>query len=174
MISSPYEAAFAAFVNTVYDMPGLSRLVDDLTLVERSLFKEKTGTISEKVKDYLTGRVLTIFQEIELAALEPQDDRKQLEFVRDLISFLNNLPQVRVTIAFDPTVSYVIKLNNVISQQAGKKVIFDIVIDDKIIGGAIFEYKGRICEQTLQSKLESKLSDLIDKAYEVGKVAAAG
>ena len=167
MNKSPYENAFVAFANIVYDTSQLKRLIDNLNLIERSLFKNKEGTISAKAKDYLTGVVISIFQEIEQAGLEPQGDQKQLQFLKDLVSFLNNLPVVKVTIAFDPATSYVIKLNNQISTMAGKKLVVEIYVNDKVIGGAIFEYHGKILEQTLQNKLESKLSDLVEKMYAV-------
>ena len=160
-MKSNYQQAFAAFANTVYDLPSVTRLLDELRLVERSLFKEKPGTISAKAKDYITGRIISIFEEIELAGLEPADDRGQLELLRDVIAYLSNLPQVKVTLAFDPTASFINRLNGQISDQTRTKVILDVVVDDHIIAGAIFEYGGKISESTLQNKLELTLSTLI-------------
>lgn len=158
--SSP---AFSAFANTIYDTATLNRLIDDITLIERSLFKGKSGPISVKARDFTTGRIIPVFEEIEKAGLEPTNESKQLAFLKDLASFLQALPVVKVTVAFDPTSNLVVKLSNQLSQVLGKKVILDLVIDENVIAGAIFEYKGMRSEQTLQEKLELQIRGLLDQ-----------
>ncbi len=165
MTSSQYETAFGAFANTIYDVNDLSRLVDELNLVERSLFKDEAGTIYDKARDYLSGGVLSIFEQIEKAGLEPEGDQKQLQFLKDLVSFLNNLATIKVTIAFEPTRSFVMRLNNQISASIGKKCVLDIVIDESVIAGAVFEYKGKAVEKTLKSDLYNVLVTMVGKTY---------
>ncbi len=162
-MNSASESAFAAFANTVYDTASLNRIIDDLTLIQRSLFKDKTGPISVKARDYTTSNIIPIFEEVEKAGLEGTTDQKQLQFLKDLVSFLQNLPIVKVTIAFDPTQSLIVKLSNQLSGFVGNKVILDLVIDGSVIGGAIFEYRGRRAGQTLQDKLEGELKELITR-----------
>lgn len=159
------DAAFSAFANTIYDTNGLTRLIEDISLIERSLFKDKTGTISQKARDYLTGGAIAVFEDIEKAGLEPKEDQKQLQFLKDLVSYLQNLPTVRLTVAFDPTHSYLVRLNNQISGFLAAKIILDITVDESIIGGAIFEYKGKIADWTLQKNLQDELVVLVEKAY---------
>jgi len=153
--------AFSAFANTIYDTAGLNRLIDDLTLIERSLFKDKSGPISAKARDFTTGNIIPVFEEIEKAGLEPTTEAKQSAFLKDAAGFLQALTVVKVTIAFDPTFNLVIKLSNQLSQFLGKKVILDLIIDENIIGGAIFEYNGLQSTQTLQTKLESQIKGLL-------------
>ncbi len=159
--------AFTAFANTIYDTVGLNRLIDDITLIERSLFKDKEGPISTKAKDFTTGAIIPIFEEIEKAGLEPQGDQKQQQFLKDLVKFLNTLPRIKVTIAFDPTQSLIVRLNNQLSTIVGTKVILEMVIDEALIGGAIFEYNGRQSGLTLQEKLDSEIITLVSKAYPI-------
>ena len=156
---------FTAFASTIYDVTGLNRLNEQLNLIERSLFKDKKGTISSKARDYLSGRIISIFEEIEKAGLEPIEDQKQLQFIKDLVRYVRSLPVVKVTIAFEPTHSFIMKLNNQISASVGKKVILDTIIDEDVIGGAIFEHNGRISEQTLRTKLHDSLEVLVERAY---------
>jgi len=44
------------------------------------------------------------------------------------------------------------------------KTILDIIIDENVIGGAIFEYKGKISDQTLKNKLHDELVGLVEKS----------
>lgn len=160
-----FDAAFTAFANTIYDVTDLSRLLDEINLIERSLFKDKTGTIYEKAKDYLSTKVLNVFLQIEETGLEPDGDQKQLQFLKDLVNFLHNLPLVKATVAFEPNKTFVMKLNNQISAILAKKVILNLIIDESVIGGAIFEYRGKTSEQTLKKKLDDMLVNLVEKEY---------
>ena len=78
---------------------------------------------------------------------------------------MQNLPVIKVTIAFDPTQSLVVRLSNQISAIVGSKIILDMTIDESVIGGAIFEYKGRRSLQTLQDKLEGEIKTLINSTF---------
>lgn len=160
------ETALLAFANIIYDTVGLSRLVDQINLVERSLFKAKPGTISDKARDYLSGNVISVFEQIEKAGLEPTDDQGQLQFLKDLLTYLSNLLRVKVTVAFEPTYSFVMKLNNQISEVLGKKVIVDLTIDESVVGGAVFEFRGKSSDFTLKNKLNAELAGQISQPAE--------
>ena len=164
-MKTSYDVAFSAFANTIYETTGLNRLIDNITLIERSLFKNKTGPISQKARDFTTGNIIPIFEEVEKAGLVAGTDEKQLQFLKDLANFLQNLPVIKVTMAFEPTQSLVVRLSNQISAIVGQKIILDLTIDESVIGGAIFEYKGRRSLQTLQDKLEGEIKTLINSTF---------
>lgn len=147
------NTAFIPFVATVYETEGLLRLLDELELVARSLFRGKESPISAKARDFTTSSIIGIFEELEKTGLEPAGDRAQAKFLKDLTAYLKLIPVVKVTIAFAPTNTYLMKLNSEISAVVGTKVILDIVINSYVIGGAVFEYKGKVSRQTLDEKL---------------------
>ena len=158
------EAAFIPFVNTINETEGLFRLINLLMGAARFLFKNKEGWISQKASDFLPANLAAIFAEIEERGLEPVGDHKQMQFLKDLITCLRDLPEVRVTLAFGPTNNFVVRLNKVISDAVGRKVILDIIINQYIIGGAIFEYQGKVSEHTLAERLDQVIGDLIKQA----------
>ena len=160
---SAYEVAFVPFANSINDTEGLFRLLDQITTVERFLFKDRQGTIRQKASDFLSANLVSIFAEIEERGLEPEGDSGQMQFLKGLATYLRDLPQVKVTMAFEPTNNFVAKLNSEISNVVGKKVILDMIINQYIIGGAIFEYNGRVSEQTLAGRLDEVIEDLIKK-----------
>ena len=162
MIKSAFDqSAFIPFANLVVDTNGLYRMINDLATVQRSLFKNKEGTISEKSKDFLVSDLALVFAEVEKNGLEPPGDAKQQEFVRDLITFLRDLPVVKLTIAFGPTTTFLSRVNQQISTVIGRKAVLDVVVNEYIMGGVIFEYNGRVRQDTLDEKLNKTVADLV-------------
>lgn len=151
------ETAFTPFVNLIYDTADLYKLIDQITTLERFLFRDKEGTLVQKGSDFLPANLQDIFLELENRGLEPADDQNQLEFLKDLVSNLRKVPSVKVTLAFEPTKTFVINLNRQISALCGQKMVLDILVNQSIVGGAIFEYKGKVSEFTLASKLNESI-----------------
>jgi len=153
--------AFIPFVNKVNDAAELPQLLADLNNIARFLFKGKEGTIFDKAKDFIPSYLVPIFQELEKAGLEPQGEGNQQKFLNELILYLGKLPRVKITLAFEPTRDLINNLNGLISQEADKKVILEIIVNQFIVGGAIFEYRGKVFKDTLEDKLNSSLFNLI-------------
>lgn len=153
--------AFRPFENSIFDMRGLLGILDDLELVERSLFRGREGTISAKARDFTNSSILGIFEEIEKAGLEPTQEQKQVKFLKDLAQYLRSLPTVRVTLAFAPTNTFLEKLASQMSSYMGRKTILDLLVNEYIVGGAVFEFGGKISRETLDSKLEEALGKLV-------------
>lgn len=153
-----YTPAFKAFENSVYDLRGFLRMLDDLELIERSLFRGKEGAISFKARDYATSSIIGLFEDIEKTGLEPTTDQKQKLFLNDLISYLKSLPIVKITLAFAPTNTFLERLGAAISTQVGTKTLIDVLVNEYIVGGAIFEFRGNISKQTLDVPLEQALA----------------
>lgn len=164
MIKSEFDqTAFIPFSNLIVDTNGLYRMINELTTVSRSLFKNIEGMISEKSRDFLASDLVNVFLEVEKGGLEPAGDAKQQEFVNDLILYLRDLPIVKVTIAFGPTNTYLARINQQISTMIGRKVVLDVLVNEYIMGGAIFEYNGRVKRDTLDDKLAKTVTELVSK-----------
>ncbi len=155
-------SAFKPFESIIFDTRALLRILDDLALIERSLFRAKEGFISQKARDFTTSSTLLLFDEIEKMGAEPTGDKNQLNFLHDLIEYLKRLPQVKVTLAFSPTNNFIEKISTQISNLLGKKAILDVLVDEYIVGGAVFEFEGRISRQTLDIQLESVLKKFVN------------
>lgn len=160
---SQQVVAFSPFVNSIYDIGGLMTLLEEISLIQRTLFRGKEGLISQNAKDFTTGNIITIFEELEKTGLEPVTDQKQMKFLQDLVVYVKKLPIVKVSIAFEPTNTFLIKLNSQISVVLGKKIILDIVINQYLVGGAVFEYSGKVGRYTLDNELENVLKKLVDQ-----------
>lgn len=163
MSSQFADSAFVPFDNIINDVNDLFALIDNIDSAQRFLFKGKEGTISQKASDVMPINLAALFLEIERLGLEPKGDSLQIKFLKDLLVHLRSLPQVKVTLAFNPTKSFITRLNSQISSQIGKKVILEIFVDQYIIGGAIFEYRGKIREYTLATKVKEAIEKRVKK-----------
>lgn len=157
MTTPDVNIAFKPFENSIYDLGGFLRMIGDLELIERSLFRGKEGTISFKARDFTTSGIINLFLDIEKTGLEPATDQKQKRFLLDLVSYLKTLPVLKLTLAFTPTNTFLERLSNQISTIVGIKTLLDVLVNEYIVGGAIFEFKGKISKQTLDEQLEGVL-----------------
>lgn len=155
------DSALVIFANMVNDTQGVSYLIDQLEGLKRFLFKDKEGTISEKTDVSLAQNLLPVFAEIEEKGLEPATDPAQLQFLDSVINNLKNLPCVKTILAFEPSETFIARLNSDISAEIGQKVILELVVDRHIVAGAIFEYEGKVFGDTLEEKLSLALARLV-------------
>lgn len=155
------KSAFLPFANSINDTGEQVRLLDQVATIGRFLFKGKEGAITQKASEYLPSDLASIFLELEEKGLEPAGDDRQMAFLDSLIKYLKAMPQVGVTLAFTPTNNFITRVNSVISNELGKKVVLDIIINQYIIGGANFEYKGKFREDNLGQKLDTVIVNLM-------------
>lgn len=155
------KAVFIPFVSTVYDTNGMYLLIEQLEGLKRFLFKDKEGTISQKAGTFLSSNIASILSQLETLGLEPADDEKQLQLLDAIIEYLTNMPKVRVTLAFEPSITFVNKLNGVISKELGQKVILDISVNQFIFAGAVFEYNGKVKDYSLGQKVDDYIGGYI-------------
>jgi hypothetical protein len=157
------KAVFIPFVSSVYDTNGMYLLIEQLEGLKRFLFKDKDkeGTISRKAGTFLSSNIASILGQLETLGLEPQDDEKQLQLLDAIIEYLTNMPKVKVTLAYEPSITFVNKLNGIISKEVGQKVILDISINQFIFAGAVFEYNGKVKDYSLGQKVDDYIGGYI-------------
>lgn len=155
------KAVFIPFVSTVYDTNGMYLLIEQLEGLKRFLFKDKEGTISRKAGTFLSSNIASILGQLETLGLEPADDEKQLQLLDAIIEYLTNMPRVKVTLAFEPSITFVNKLNSVVSKEIGQKVILDISVNQFIFAGVVFEYNGKVKDYSLGQKVDDYIGGYI-------------
>ncbi|KKR50745.1 MAG: hypothetical protein UT84_C0007G0016 [Candidatus Curtissbacteria bacterium GW2011_GWA1_40_16] len=155
------KAVFTPFVNAVYDTNGMYLLIEQLEGLKRFLFKDKEGTISRKAGTFLSSNIASILSQLETLGLEPGDDEKQLQLLDAIIEYLTNMPKVKVTLAFEPSITFVNNLNSVVSKEIGQKVILDISVNQFIFAGAVFEYNGKVKDYSLGQKVDDYIGGYI-------------
>ncbi len=159
------EQIFKIFLSGIKDTKGLYRLVDQLHSLAKELYHNQEGTITQKLQGKMLPSLQAIFQWLEQNNLEPNGDAEQKAFIDAIVTYLNKVPQVKVTLAFEPDDSFTAKLNEQISGLAGEKIILDILVNHHIVGGLTLEYRGKYrdysVEQRVDGYLEEKLQQML-------------
>jgi len=159
------EKVSQIFLNGIKDTKGLDRLVAQLQDMGRQLYHNEQGLITEKLKGKMLPSIEAIFLWLEQKGLEPQTDAEQKRFLDEIVNNLLKVPQVKVTIAFEADNLFISKINDQISQALGEKIILDILVDESIVGGAIFEYAGKHRDYSVAPKVESFLKEKVGKYF---------
>jgi len=160
------KAVFTPFANNVYDTNGMYLLIEQLEGLKRFLFKGKQGEvvgemITAKAGTFVSSNMASILGQLETLGLEPIGDEKQLQFLDAIIAYLQNMPRVKVTLAFEPSITFIERLNSIISKEIGQKVVLDISIDQFIFAGAVFEYEGKVKDYSLGQQVNDFIGGYI-------------
>lgn len=142
------------FANNLFSTRQLYQLIDQLNNLVKDLYHNKIGTINAKIDGALPANLVGLFQEIETKNLEPTGDEGQKRFLEELVAQLKKLTLAKVTLAFEPNDEFVAKLSSEITGIVGKKVIIDISVEPKIVGGLLLEYQGHYRDYSLRSKVD--------------------
>lgn len=161
------------FLNGVKDTKGLYRLIDQLDSINKELYHNQEGTITQKLKGKLLVSIESIFVWLEQNNLEPSGDGEQRAFIEEIGNYLKKVPQVKTTLAFEPDDQFSAKLNDQISSLVGQRIILDIEVNHHIVGGVVLEYQGKHRDYSVEPKvdqyLKEKLSNFFAVAVEEGK-----
>lgn len=153
------KTIYIPFLALVWDTSDVHNIEQQTESIKRFLFKGKEGTIVEKAGPVLSGTMAKILKEFEERGLEPKDDDRQQRFLESILEFLKSIPRVKITLAFEPSITFIRRLNDEISKEVGQKVILDIIINQFIVAGATFEYNGKIRDLSLAQKIDDFIAD---------------
>lgn len=150
-------------ISNIKTTESLGIFLEDLEEASRWVYKGGSKALSEK----LQGKVGEEFRQ-KLANFEDSgqlpSSRKDLsDFFKGIEKILGKIPVLKLKLAFLPTKEFLTKLVDWMGKQTGKKVFFDIEVNEDVIGGCIFEYQGEYRDYSLGEKLEATLEEEIQR-----------
>lgn len=155
---------FSIFASSITDTKILYLLIDKLRAISKELYHNQEGTITQKVKN-INPSLVAIFNYLEQNGLEPTGDAAQKDYLENIIKYLQRLPIVKITTAFEPDDTFSTRLNEVITNLINKKIVLDITVNHHIVAGIILEYNGKFAdysyEQATDKFLATKLSTFL-------------
>ena len=106
-------------------------------------------------------RLFTIDQAAVLNKYITHDDDIK-STVSQLIKLADQLPQLNLTIAFNPTLTFIHKIYQQLTQKLSTNFVINITVDPNLIGGVIVDFKGNHTDLSVKKSLDQiKLSSLI-------------
>ncbi len=82
------------------------------------------------------------------------------EEIREISDQINELVRVKLTTAFEPSVSELKELSERISKYFGCKVIVERKIDTEVLGGFILEGDGKLMDMSVRGQIKKILSNV--------------
>ena len=113
----------------------------------------------ELVKKIRTKEELVSFLE-EIAHLRKIKDKEE-QPTKELEKYLRSLPEIKLEIAFSPENNFLEKISQWFEKELGQKIILDLTVNPKIVGGAIIEYQGNWRDFSLAKEIDKLISQKI-------------
>jgi len=147
------EKLFEKLANKIITKEDLILILEEIEIAKNLLFQKPEILLSEKLKN----KVSESFKK-EIENLEKEEKyislEKFSEFFDNFKEFLLKIPIVKLEIAFEPRESFILEINEWFKKNLGKKVILDLFVNPKIVGGAKIEYQGKWKDYSLSKKIE--------------------
>lgn len=135
-----------------------TREVDDLsseidTLIS-ALFKSEKILLEKALASISSNSAKKITEIFEKFNLDMTDKEIVRNFLDTLKALIRKFKVIKLILAFDPTRETIENIHEYVSENIGIGYIFDIDIDESLMGGAIVTFNGKYCDFTLKKRLE--------------------
>lgn len=155
------------------------------TKSEAADFAMKIVTLNEKLYETsfnLEETLLTLFglqkKEHFLKLLTQQEvpltaNGKIKEFLTKLSDHIAKLPVLSLTIAFEPTQKTLKTFSDWFIQQQHTQMLFDVQVDQTLIGGTIINYQGYHADYSIKQSFQKILTDVLAQSVQQPKTPPA-
>ena len=148
------DEVFEKFSEKVITEEDLVFFLDQLGTVRKFLFSQTQIPLSERLKNKIDEKLRKEIEKLEKEKVLPSSPEDQSSFFKELENFLLKIPKVKLEIAFTPTEEFVLKIKEWFKEKIKKKIILDIVVNPKIVGGARIEFQGKWRDFSLEKEIE--------------------
>jgi len=126
---------------------------EEINRRQQSVFKNKSG-FQEEDKKPENGLLSACFKTLEKEGIFLETPEKESAFLEELKKHLLEMPSLKLEIAFEPAEKFLEKISLWLEKELGQKIILDINVNSKIIGGAIIEYQGKYLNLSLEKEID--------------------
>jgi F0F1-type ATP synthase delta subunit len=154
------EKNFSFLEERIFEKEDLISILKEISQLEQLVFKSQAplSKKSEKTKERILHQ---FFLKLEERGEIGLDQKEQFDFLEELKKWLKELPILKLEIAFSPSKKLIERISQWLKKEVGKKVILDVYINPKIVGGAILEYGGKFANFSLAKEIEKIFSQKI-------------
>lgn len=144
-----------------------TREVDDLSMEVDTLISTLFNTSKISLEKALTSisqtsakKITEIFEKFNL---DMTDKGKVRDFLDTLKGLIKKFKIIKLILAFDPTPKTIENIHKFVSENIGIGYIFDIEVDENILGGAAVMFNGKYKDFTLRKSLEEMFQNKRDE-----------
>lgn len=134
--------------------------LEEIDLASDLILREPKKELSQKLRGRIVSDLVEILEELKKKEKQYQDPQEQIFFLQLLKKYLTSLPKIKIEIAFEPERKTLKKISQWFKENLKKKVILDLKINPKIIGGVKIEYRGKWRDFSLAKKIKEMKFDI--------------
>lgn len=157
-ISNGVGENFEDFAKKIITKENLLFYINQINLLQGIVFKKVKTPLSARTEGKVDEKLINYIQELERKEMLPHSPNQQLAFLEELKKYLLTISQVRIEIAFTPSENFIFKIAEWLKKNLHQKMILDLAINPRIVGGAIIEYQGKYCNFSLVKKINQLIS----------------
>jgi len=148
------EEIFEKLSEKIITEEDLVFFLDQLSIVRKFLFSQTHIPLSERLKSKIDEKLRKEIEKLEKEKILPSSPEDQSSFFKGLENFLLKIPKVKLEIAFEPSEEFISKVKEWFKEKIKKRVILDISVNPKIVGGAKIEFQGKWKDFSLEKEME--------------------
>lgn len=148
------ENVFSAFTKNLVTLNDLNNLILDVEELQGAVYTTGKKSLSQKVSARVSQGFGKIIKTQEEEKKLPSNLQELSNYFDELKSFLLGLPQLRLELAFDPSLEFLSQISNWFEATGGKKVILAISVNPQILAGVRIEFGGKFRDYSLGKRLE--------------------
>jgi hypothetical protein len=148
------EKIFEKLSEKVITVEDLVFFLDQLNILRRFLFSQTQTPLSERLKGKVYEKFRKEIEKLEKEKILPSSPQEQSSFFKELENFLLKIPKVKLEIAFEPREEFILKIEEWFREKVKKRMILDIIVNPKVIGGARIEFQGKWKDFSLEKEIE--------------------
>lgn len=127
-------------------------LLAELDELEKSCYRLGEGDFDNTLKKSVRAKVGGAIE--TLITLDGHEG-----VIKNLRAKVGSLTPLTLTLSFEPTPETISRIYTWVNQNVGEAILLDLKINQGLLGGATIEFKGKISEKTLLSKVEQYFSN---------------
>lgn len=152
------DKIFEQIADRIITKEDLIFFIEEINSLQGFIFKDTKIPLSERAKNYARDGFVEYIKILEERGLLPGTPDQQLSFFKSLRDFLEQIPQLKLEIAFSPSENFPAMIRQWFWENNKQKVIIDLTINPNIVGGAVIEYKGQYANFSLLEKMNESIS----------------
>ena len=146
---------FEIFTKNLFSSEDISAFTDQIELARGLIYRASGSSFLEKVAGKVSGDFEQAVSNLESQGKLPKAPEELDKFLNSLDGFVEKLPRVKIKLAFSPGREFLAKVSGWFEKELGQKIILDISLEPKIIGGMVIEYKGQYRDYSLSNQIEN-------------------
>lgn len=136
-------------------------LEEEINALSNSLYNTEINKfdqiLEESVRVSMASEIKKLLKSCKISG---KDEIKN--FLTDAYQTISSLPILILTLAFEPSEQVIYNISSWVRTNFEERIILDLVLDRRLLGGTLIEYKGKYYDYSVRKKLEENFENKED------------